>query len=97
MLRGSSESSGMSSEEENITPQTASPPASPIEEKREPESIAGALREPETPKSTTSRKSFANMFRRPAEAKREKKMEKRKKQIWIFVRYIGNPKFGRCS
>lgn len=95
MLRGSSESSGMSSEEENVASPTSSTPASTIEESKEPGSIAGIMKaQPETPKSTTSSKSFGGIFRRPAVAKREKKKEKRKKQIWIFVRHVGSLTFG---
>ena len=85
MLRGSSESSGMSSEE--ITPSPAtSPPASPIDEHEELGSIDRVLKEPKSPKPTAARNFLGNVFRRPTEAKDNKK-DKRKKQIWIFVSF----------
>lgn len=86
VLRGSSESSGMSSEEENVTSPTNSPPASPVEARQEAGSITGVMEEPGASKSSTTRMSFGDMFRKPAEARNErKKEEKKKKQIWIFV------------
>lgn len=85
MLKGSSESSGMSSEEGYFSSPANSPPASPIEERSELNSITGVINQAETPRSATGRRSFGDVFRRPAEAKKEKRKEKRKKQIWIFV------------
>lgn len=86
MLRGSSESSGISSEEENVTSPTTSPRGSPVENKKEPESIAGVLKEPETPKAAASRKSLGDTIRRPVEARKEKKkVQKKKNQIWMFA------------
>ncbi|KAK4692739.1 hypothetical protein P7C71_g4521, partial [Lecanoromycetidae sp. Uapishka_2] len=85
MLQGSSEGSGMSSEEENVTSPIATPPASPTKGFREPESIASVIDGPETPRPSTNRMSFSDLFRRPAETSIEKKKERKKKQIWIFV------------
>ena len=83
-LRGSSESSGMSSEEANAA---VSPPASPVGEGKEPASIDGVMKEPETPKTASSIRGFFGRYA-GGEKKVEKPKEKRKKQIWIFVGVI---------
>ncbi|KAK3177188.1 hypothetical protein OEA41_008517 [Lepraria neglecta] len=90
MLRGSSESSGVDSEGD----QNVSLPASPVQERKQPLPMAEIRREkePETPKSATSRhQSLNDLFRRPSEVKGEKRKEKKqKKQKWIFVADVHN-------
>ena len=77
MLRGSSESSGMSSEDD----MTLASPTSTIGEKKTEEELTFP-KESETPRRT----SLHNVFKRPGQAKKEKKkQEKKKKQKWIFV------------
>lgn len=80
MLRGSSESSGMSSEEvEHIDKEMSSstnfptPPTSPT-------STLGS--------GPHKHGTFRSMIRGSGESK-EKKMEKKKKQMWIFVADVG--------
>ena len=97
ILKGSSESSGVDSEGD----QNVSLPASPVQERKQPLPMAEVMKEkePETPKSTTSRhQSLHDLFRRPSEVKGEKtkeKKKKKKKQKWIFVRYTMKTIVGR--
>ncbi|KAL6715984.1 hypothetical protein ACLMJK_006946 [Lecanora helva] len=79
MLRGSSESSGMSSEEDTMT--LASPTAT-LDEKKAEDTAVTSPTASEAPK-----RSLHNVFTwRGGEGKKEKKkQEKKKKQMWIFV------------
>ncbi len=77
MLRGSSESSGMSSEDDR----TLASPTSPTNEEKHDEE-PNSPREPGTSRHST----LHNVFKWPGEGKKEqKKQEKKKKQKWIFV------------
>lgn len=86
MLRGSSESSGMSSDD-FLGPTS---PMSPADEEKIDEQMASPTNFPPSPTSptetTTSRHStFHNMVHGSAKSRKAKKTEKKKKQTWIFV------------
>ena len=76
MLRGSSESSGMSSEDDR----TLASPTTPAVEKK-PEELPISPKEPNTPKHT----SLHTVFSWHGDRKEKPKHEKKKKQKWIFV------------
>lgn len=85
-FRGSSESSGVSSEE---APDVASPTSTVTKEKRE-QVEAAPLTPPTTP-ATPRHTSFHDLFRhsKPASPKTDRKKTKQK-QIWIFVADTNN-------
>ena len=77
-MRGSSESSGMDSEGDN----NMSLPTSPVEERKEPMPSIESVKEGQTPQSPKPRHSLS--FWKSGDGKEKK--EKKKKQLWIFVR-----------
>ena len=76
MLRGSSESSGMSSEDD----QTLASPTTPIVKKK-PDEQSTSPKSPTTPKHTP----IHTVFSWHGDKKEKPKQEKKKKQKWIFV------------
>ena len=88
MLRGSSESSGMSSEyDENLAS-----PTSPIVGRNIDKELNSHTDPPMSPKESQAPKhsSLANILKWPGDSKKEKKKQKKKKQKWIFVADTNN-------